>query len=370
MDDEAFLKSEGRTTQESSPGFSLTETPGEEPSASKPKFWRSPFMRIGGSALILTLLLTYLPFHQVWAAMKRIPPLLGVGLLCAYLLLHLLGVAKWRLLINLAGADITFFQSIRCYYGGLFANIFLPSLVGGDVVRAGMAFVVSRSRAAIVLGSLLDRVQDVIGLAAIAAVGALLLPRSLDTQSRRVFVAVGVVVLVGCALGVGALFVLPARRLPKKILHVVVKLRSGIQSMSVRPGRMFLCFSLGLILQVSQVAINYWLGEVSGLRVAFSLWLFGWPLAKLSALLPVTQGGIGVREAALVGLLAPFGAPPVRTAAVGLVFQAIVISGGLIGGLIAFVLGRVSVAQPKSSRDIAAFKNDTENVPNGVSEPL
>jgi glycosyltransferase 2 family protein len=369
MDNEAFQKPEGRTTREAPAGTSLRAIAGQQRSDSKPKFWRSPFMRIGGSALILTLLLTYLPFHQVWSAMKRIPPLLGVGLLCAYLALHLLGVVKWRLLINLAGADLTFFQSIRCYYGGLFANIFLPSLVGGDVVRAGMAFTVSRSRAAIVLGSLLDRVQDVIGLAAVATIGALLLPRSLDAHSRRVFWAVGIALVVGGALGVGALFLVPARKFPLKILKIVVKLRRGIRSMSVSPGRMFLCFNLGLILQVSQVAINFWLGEVSGLRVAFSLWLFGWPLAKLSALLPVTQGGIGVREAALVGLLAPFGAPPVRTAAVGLVFQAIVISGGLLGGVIAFLLGRLSSAQPETP-DIAAFGKDREKVPNGVTESI
>ncbi|PYU09947.1 MAG: TIGR00374 family protein, partial [Acidobacteria bacterium] len=52
-------------------------------------------------------------------------------------------------------------------------------------------------------------------------------------------------------------------------------------------------------------------------------WLFAWPLAKLSALLPVTQGGIGVREVALAALAAPFGAAPVLTVAVGLVWEAI-----------------------------------------------
>jgi uncharacterized protein (TIRG00374 family) len=146
----------------------------------KPGFWRSPIVRLGGSGLVLAVLLTFLPFQQVWSAMKSISPLLGLGLLCVYLALHLLGVVKWRLLINLAGADLTFFQAVRCYYAGLFANNFLPSLVGGDLVRAGMAFVVSRSKAAVVLGSLIDRTQDVIGLAGIATIGALLLPRSLD----------------------------------------------------------------------------------------------------------------------------------------------------------------------------------------------
>jgi uncharacterized protein (TIRG00374 family) len=343
----------------------LVEAAGKAQPNPKPKLWRSPVIRIGGSALILTVLLTVLPFHQVWSAMKRIPPRLGLGLLCAYLLLHLLGVVKWRMLINTAGASLTFAQSVRCYYGGLFANIFLPSLVGGDLVRAGMAFLVSRSRAAIVLGSLTDRVQDVIGLLGVTTIGVLLLPTSLDYQSHKRLWAVGIVLLVAGALGIGSLFVLPARKFPMKIRRIMVKFRRGFRSMYGRPGRMFVAFGLGMVLQVSQVAINYWLGEAAGLHLAFNVWLFAWPLAKLSALLPITQGGIGVREAALVGLLTPFGAPPVFTAAVGLLFQATVLSGGLIAGIIALLIGRVSTTQPESPHFIAEIPADGTNTPNG-----
>ena len=58
-------------------------------------------------------------------------------------------------------------------------------------------------------------------------------------------------------------------------------------------------------------------------------------------MLPLTQGGIGVREAALVALLAPFGAAPPLVLAAGLVWEGIVIAGGLIAGLVAFVLRRM-----------------------------
>jgi uncharacterized membrane protein YbhN (UPF0104 family) len=68
------------------------------------------------------------------------------------------------------------------------------------------------------------------------------------------------------------------------------------------------------------------------------VWLFVWPLAKLSALLPISQGGIGVREAALVALLAPFGAPPVLTLVVGLIWETIIVATGLIGGILSLVL--------------------------------
>lgn len=324
-------------------------------SGTKPGFWRSPFLRIAGSVLVLTTLLIFVPYNQVWSAIKRIPTSLSLGLLGGYMVLHLLGVAKWRLLINLAGADLTFRQAVRCYYGGLFGNVFLPSLVGGDLVRGGMAFLVSRSKAAIVLGSLIDRAGDVIGLATVAGMGVLLLPSSLDPQSRRVFLAVVVTLTLAGAVGVGMLFAIPVRRFPFRVRRIMVKLRRGIRSMVGRPGRVFLCLGLGVILQVTQVGINAWLGVASGLHIAFGAWLFAWPLAKLSALLPVTQGGIGVREAALVVLLVPFGAPTALSAAAGLVFEAITTIGGLIAGVVAFLVGRLSPATTKPRPDLPAL---------------
>lgn len=321
-------------------------------SNSKPKYWRVMAVRVGGSTLILAALLYFVPFHQVWSAIRRIPPFLGFGLLCLYLLLHLLGVTKWRILINLAGADLTFLQAARCYYLGLFGNNFLPSLVGGDFVRAGLAFRFSRSKTAIVLGSLIDRVQDVIGLLGVAAIGALLLPRALDPHSRKVFVGVGILLAAGGVLCAGAIYMIPVRKFPFKIRRIMVQLRRGMRSVYKSRGQVVLCFCIGMVLQILQVAINFPLSEASGLHIPFYFWLFAWPLAKLSSLLPVTQGGIGVREVALVALLAPLGATPALTAAVGLVFEAITIIGGLMAGVIAFVIGRLPAA-PRQSREPA-----------------
>jgi uncharacterized membrane protein YbhN (UPF0104 family) len=97
---------------------------------------------------------------------------------------------------------------------------------------------------------------------------------------------------------------------------------------------------LGLLIQGSFLTLNALLGISCGLILPFRAWLLAWPLAKLAALLPITQGGIGVREAALVALLAPFGAPGPLVLAAGLVWEGVIISGGLVGGLIALILHR------------------------------
>jgi uncharacterized membrane protein YbhN (UPF0104 family) len=97
-----------------------------------------------------------------------------------------------------------------------------------------------------------------------------------------------------------------------------------------------------MALQTLQVILNVWLGSMVGLTAPFQVWLFVWPLAKIAATLPLTQGGIGIREAALAALFAPFGVPAVLAVAVSLVFQVVVISGGLAGGIVSVVLGRTA----------------------------
>ena len=302
--------------------------------------WRHPAVRIAGSALILAALFVVLPFSEMRDALGRVPWWVWPVALSTYLVLHLVGVAKWRILINAAGAGLSFAECARAYYWGLFGNTFLPSIVGGDVVKAGVALRAARSRSGLVLGSLVDRLLDVLGLAAVAGVGALLSPLALDPQSRRIFVGLGVLLLVAGLACVAILAVLPLRRLPFRVRRRLVHVRRALRATAGRPSAVASAFLLGMLLQTALVVLNAWLGNVIGISIPLYVWLFVWPLAKISGLLPVTQGGIGVREAAQAALFAPFGVSAVKAVATGLVFEVVIISGGLLGGAIAWALGR------------------------------
>ncbi|MFN8574374.1 MAG: lysylphosphatidylglycerol synthase transmembrane domain-containing protein [Gemmatimonadaceae bacterium] len=302
--------------------------------------WRHPIVRIGGSALILAMLLKVLPFSEMKEALGKVPWTVWPIAIGVYMCLHLIGVAKWRILINVAGAELSFAESARAYYWGLFGNTFLPSIVGGDVVKAGVAMKAAKSKSGLVLGSLVDRLLDIVGMAAVAGIGALLSPRALDAQSRRIFIGLGLLLTVA---GVGALVgvaMLPVRRFPFKVRRKLVQVRQAIRATAGNTPALVAALLLGMLLQSTLVILNYWLGIVIGISIPLYVWLFVWPLAKISGLLPVTQGGIGVREAAQAALFAPFGVSAVKAVATGLVFEAVIISGGLLGGAVAWVLGR------------------------------
>lgn len=315
-------------------------------------------MRIGGSIAILALLLAFLPIQTLFAALANVPLQVWPMALILYLGLHLVGTAKWRMMVNAAGAGLGFAAAVRCYYAGLFGNLFLPSIVGGDLVRAGLAMRLSGNKGAVIFGSLVDRALDMLALGLTAGIGALLLPQHLDPQTRKVFLWLVLAFALAGAVVATAVWLLPARRFSFRLRRHLVKGRRVIGALTRAPGCVLRALALGMALQVLLTVLNAWLGQQVGIDIPLAIWLFAWPLAKISGIVPVSQGGIGVREAAQVALLVPFGVPAVAAMAAGLVFEAVIISGGLLGGLGSLLIGHRAKGMPSATTHGDAVRRD------------
>lgn len=307
-----------------------------------PRRWLAAALRIGGSALALALLFHFLPVKEVWGTLRKLPLNLWVFVIAGYLTAHVIAVNKWRLMVNLAGANLALRQSAVCYFAGLFSTLLLPSIVGGDVVRAVTAFRSSQSKTAVVLGGIADRMIDFAALLILATVGAALIPLGLPSDVRRVFVIVGTALALIAATILFAIALFPEEKLPSFLRGHAANSREVVLSLRRRPHYVGVALVLGLIVQGTFIWLTARVAEAAGLHLALRAWLFAWPLAKFSGLIPITQGGIGVREAALVVLLKPLGAPPVKTAAVGLAWEAVIISGGILAGLAALALSHLA----------------------------
>ncbi len=307
--------------------------------------WVLIILRWAAALAVLGTLVHFLPLAPLRAAMARVPVSSYFSVLLAYLLAHCVGVAKWRMVVNAAGAELDFATSAQCYFGGLFGTLFLPSIVGGDVVRLAVGLRRSPRPAAVLTGNVVDRFLDVTAQAGLVLMGLLLVPELdlvPDDVERRMrnalpLVALGLIVLLGL------LFVLRKRILGGRSVRFrrrLARLRHALRAVSKRPHVLALGWLLGTCMQLAFLMLTARLAVYCGLTLQLRAWLFAWPLAKLAAVLPLTQGGIGVREAALVALLSPFGAPGHLVLAAGLAWEGVVIAGGLIAGAVALALRR------------------------------
>lgn len=295
--------------------------------------WRRPEVRLVFSLTVLAILLFWLPVEQLWDTIRGVRPAVWLGCLGLLLAGHAVGSFKWGLLISLGGPRLPYGSAVRFYFAGLFANLFLPSITGGDVVRAGLAMRGSERKKIVVAGSVVDRLIDTLALVVLVMVGSALSSASLATFERRLVIAIGTAVpLVALAAAAVAVIPLPGW-IPAGLHGLREKLRKALGFAAQHAGTVLFAFGVSLAIQFLFVGLAATLGRECGIDLPLAAWLFAWPLAKLLAMAPVSLGGIGVREAALAVLLGRFGVPTALAVGVGLVWDTIQISSGLFGGL-------------------------------------
>jgi glycosyltransferase 2 family protein len=308
--------------------------------------WWLVLLRWFAALLILAVLVHFLPLRSLRAAMEQVPFTRFLVILCGYLLAHCLGIVKWRMVVNTAGAQLSFASSAQCYTGGLFGTLFLPSIIGGDMIRLAVGLRRSPHPAAVLAGNVVDRLLDVGAQAGLVLLGLIFLPAVLPEQfaaAGKKTLLFGAITFAGLALVAFSLrrVLLAGRSI--RFRRRLARLRRALRSVSGRPHVLLLGWIMATAIQTSFLLLSAQLAAYCGLSVPLRVWLFAWPLAKVAAILPLTQGGIGVREAALVALLAPFGAPGPLVLAAGLIWEAVVIAGGLLAGAVALALNRSQV---------------------------
>jgi uncharacterized membrane protein YbhN (UPF0104 family) len=285
------------------------------------------------SAAILTALLAFVPLGEFRAAAAGVGLPLWLGTLAVFGVGHVVGALKWRMLLGGAGAPLPAGSAVRLHFAGLFANLFLPSVAGGDLVRAGLAMRSAESRTAVALGSLIDRVLDTAALGGMALLGGLAAGARLSGGDALALWIVLGVLAVGAAAGLGLLVMPPATWLPARVAGLAGKVREAGRRLLRRPGVALAAFAMSLAVQGTFVLLNTALGRACGIEQPIAVWFFAWPLAKLTAMVPISLAGIGVREAALAAILGRFTVAPARAVAQGLVWESILVTTGALGGI-------------------------------------
>lgn len=289
------------------------------------------FLRIGVSILLLVVLLKLFNFENILSHIASISPFLWLSVLVAFLGGHAVAAAKWRLLI---GVDTPYLKALQAHFAGLAANIALPGVAGGDLVRASLVMKGSGRKTALALGSFADRLIDTAVLVLIAAAGAIWLgvragvdPAGLIAAALLVIAgSVAAIILMRPIAGL-----LRAKAPAGKVGSIICDIAETIEGLADRRSALFLCIALSFAIQFSFAVLNAMIAQNIGAGTSIAEWIFAWPLAKLIAILPISFGGLGVREASIASLMTPMGHAAAPVIAASLIWQSILYAGGLAG---------------------------------------
>jgi uncharacterized membrane protein YbhN (UPF0104 family) len=282
--------------------------------------------RVAISILALAILLRFIPLRALVGAMTQVPAgVLGVALV-VFILGHVVAAMKWRMLQG-AGAGLPILATLRAHFAGVLANLWLPGVVGGDLVRVSVVFRQAHRPASIALASLVDRIIDSAALVCLALAGLVALGAPAHEARRAFIIVVGAGVL-------GLVGLLVAYRLAKLRLLAhgkLAQLDEAIGLLKRRPLAVVGAFFLSGAVQTAFILVNEQLGRSIGVQVPTAVWFMAWPLSKMVALVPVSAAGIGVREAAIVVLMRPFTRTTDAVMASSLLWQGLLFAGGFLG---------------------------------------
>ena len=286
---------------------------------------------------VVALLLRHYDARPVFHALARERPSYFAAAIALYIASQVMSAWRWQLLARLNSILGPFREYLAYYFVGVFTNLFVPGLVGGDAARA------------LYLGRRHDRLADAIasvvvdrgiGLLALFwfAAGCALTLRTVELPSRIVYVTV----TIGAAALAGWLTSPLLASLATRLGGRLARLVDPILPYLRRPAALVPAIILSLILQTSLAVCQYLLARGLGLEVPLATFMLCVPIANVFASLPITLNGLGVREAAYLVLFGYAGLAKPDTIALGLLWFASTMIGGLTG-IYAFITTRLPI---------------------------
>jgi hypothetical protein len=322
--------------------------------STRTRAWLAPALKAIVSLALLAVLFARVDVSRLWSVARTasLPWLvLALGL---YLLMIVVSAWRWGLLLRAQGVHISNNRLTSSFLVATFFNNFLPSNIGGDVIRVADTAPAAGSKTLAATIVLIDRGIGLLGLVLIAALGA-----SVAAQIRPDNVGVGAGAL-WAGFGLAAMVATPALFMPEGFMRLLQPLRViHPEWVDQRLGRMTTalarfrgtpiaiagCFAGAVLVQA--VIVVFYAAIVRSMKIPIGLAELAViiPISLVVQMLPISMNGFGVREATIGFYFTRLGLPLESGLLVSFVGAALIMLFSLSGGL-AYVMrgasGRVT----------------------------
>ncbi|HEX2047753.1 MAG TPA: lysylphosphatidylglycerol synthase transmembrane domain-containing protein [Acidimicrobiales bacterium] len=224
---------------------------------------------------------------------------------------------------------------------GLFVSNFLPTTVGGDVVRATRLSVNNGHRKVSAASVVLERLTGFVSLPLIALVALVLDPGllRLGTASHvALALTLGPLAAVVLFLAVAADPRLGARLGRGRWLGLAMTVHLGLVRLRRHPASACAVMAAALAYQLTIVVAAWMAAHALGISVGWTAMMAFMPVVAIAQAVPLSIGGLGLREGSLVLLLGPLGVAASHAVALGLTLYGINMLVSLLGAP-AFLVG-------------------------------
>jgi glycosyltransferase 2 family protein len=248
---------------------------------------RQDIWRMLGSFLALVMLIILIReenSEEILLALRSIKPVYFIVGIFVMLVSRLFVIFRWHILLRSAKINISFQRTAMLTFTGLFSSNFLPTTIGGDVVRLTGAMQLGYDRAICFASLIVDRLIGMAGMLFTLPFG--LIPVLSNSSEILAFSTMPIV---------------------EKIREFIKQIFSAFSIWLKEPKALFLSLIFTLGNMACIFASIYLLTE--GMSDHISYWLIAglWSLTYFVTLIPISINGYGVQELSLTFLLSNIG---------------------------------------------------------------
>ncbi len=340
-----------------------------EPKAKK-KGWVNTAFRFGVTILLFAFLFKNIDFAKLWSTLFQINPSIAlVGLVIGFCTLVVSGY-QWQTSLNAEKIHFDLAKLINLYMVGIAFSHFLPSSMGGDVVKAYYVGRESNNMPGSASAAVMSRVTGFFGMVVVAYIALIFFHQQFTRDVVALLLVLSLIVLsmIAGTFVFATLFarfaqakkiqtriesIMPAF-LGKKIklgsiLDKAVDIGTTLIISAKKPRPMVVATLFGVMFHITACLNYYSYGLAMHLDVPFYFYLVAIPLVSLVAFLPISIGGFGVRESTLIFIFGTIHvlAPTALTLAFMVDIQTLFF--GVVGGCMYLFMSSLLGSQKKPS---------------------
>jgi uncharacterized protein (TIRG00374 family) len=288
-----------------------------------------------------------------WPAAAGVWAAADLGWLAAAVLLSLTSFVpaalRWKRLLAAVHLQYPLLAAYRTYLVGVFCGLAMPGVIAGDAARILLCSRETRAPLALATSTVVaERALGVAALLSILALGIATVGGSTATGIPRWLPAVGVLFLAAllalprCLRWLDRSWTDPASARGSGGATLLGRLRATIGALrDIRVTDLLLALALSIGFQLIDIVVVQAIGRALAIDLGLPTLLVTMPLVYLATVLPLSPGGLGVREGTMAFVLAQSGvsAPAAALLALTVFLNRVLV--GAVGGLAYLAGGRI-----------------------------
>lgn len=276
-------------------------------------------------------------------AIKRLMPSVYIFCCVIFILSVTLMAARFKILLDAQGISLSLSESIYLTFIGFFFNNFLPTAIGGDVVKAYYASKKTNEKLGSFISVFMDRFIGFLSLFILAAISLIFSYKYIKLKPLAwVVLAVLALLLTFLMLFFNkklARIFLPFAQLlrPFNINEKLERAYNAVHAFKDKKGLLIKALLISAVTQISSFYIIYLFSKGMGGFIPIKIVLLLMPLVCIVSMLP-SINGLGIREGSIYFLFGPYVGYE-NAFALSLLWLSMLFLAGVIGGISYLIRG-------------------------------